>query len=62
MDGGTFAKCGPRRSAAHIRLKSLRELHRWNLALALSPRTFVSKAGKGFTEGGRAVLNVWLSP
>eukprot|EP00959_Pyramimonas_sp_CCMP1952_P391481 8203893-Pyramimonas_sp.AAC.1 len=44
MEGGSFPKCGSRRSAAHIRLKHVQGFYEWraapfqNMALGLALR------------------------
>eukprot|EP00959_Pyramimonas_sp_CCMP1952_P350216 7337521-Pyramimonas_sp.AAC.1 len=51
MEGCPLSKCGSRLSAAHIRLRNLQWFHGWRavrfhtVALALAPRTCVSKVG-----------------
>ena len=66
MEGGRFSKLGSRLGAAHIRLKSLKQLHGWraggfqNGVIALSPRTFVFKVCNSYTDGGQVVFKMGL--
>eukprot|EP00959_Pyramimonas_sp_CCMP1952_P145317 3042546-Pyramimonas_sp.AAC.2 len=65
MEGGWFPNYDSRSSATHIRFKHLQVFHGWreadvqNVALAVAPRTLVSKVCKSFTDGWRTF---WLSP
>ena len=68
MEGRWFSKSGSRFGAADIRLKSLQQFHGWraghfqNRALALPLRTFVLKVCNSYTDGGRVVFKMGLSP
>ena len=68
MEGRSFSKWGSRLGAADIRLKRLHRLHGWRAggvqvgALALAPRTFDLKACNSYTDGGRVVFKMGLSP
>ena len=66
MEGGPFSKWGSRLGAAHIRLKPLQHLHGCSFfadgVLSLAPRTFVVKACNGYTDGGRFLFKMGLSP
>ena len=68
MEGGTFSKWGSRLGAADVRLKSLQPLHGWRAggfqygALALAPRTLVLKVCNSYTDGGRFLFKMGLSP
>ena len=68
MEGGWFSKWGSRLGAADIRLKIFQKLHGFtaarfqNKALALAPRTFVLKLCNNYTDGGRLVFKMGLSP
>eukprot|EP00959_Pyramimonas_sp_CCMP1952_P087560 1832131-Pyramimonas_sp.AAC.1 len=68
MEGVPFSKCGSRLRAAHTRLTHLQELHglRANgfqsVALAFAPRTFVQYMCECFTDCGRFLFKMWLSP
>eukprot|EP00959_Pyramimonas_sp_CCMP1952_P193185 4039899-Pyramimonas_sp.AAC.1 len=70
MEGGSFSKCGSRLRAAHIRFKTLQELHGLRVVpfqhaalalVALAPRTFVFKNYKSFTDSHdqRTKNGVW---
>eukprot|EP00959_Pyramimonas_sp_CCMP1952_P194908 4075864-Pyramimonas_sp.AAC.1 len=56
MEGGSFAKCGSRLSAANNRFKHLQKFHGLgagrfqNVALALAPRKFALNTGMSFTD------------
>eukprot|EP00959_Pyramimonas_sp_CCMP1952_P456020 9472484-Pyramimonas_sp.AAC.1 len=51
-----------------LKLKNWQQFHRWragrfqNVVLALAPRTFVLQQKKSFTDRGRVVFIMWLSP
>ena len=68
MEGGSFSKWGSRLSAAHIRLKTLQQLHGsravpfQNGALALVPRTFVLRFCNNYTDGGRPLFKMGFPP
>ena len=69
MEGGCcFSKWGFRFGAAHVRLQSLRQLHGsraipfQNWALAEAPRTFVLKVCNIYTDRGRFLFKMGLSP
>ena len=67
-EGRWFSKWSSRLGAADILIKSLQQLHGWradqfqNGALALAPRTFVLEVCNSYTDGGRAVFKMGLSP
>eukprot|EP00959_Pyramimonas_sp_CCMP1952_P088280 1846909-Pyramimonas_sp.AAC.1 len=62
MEGGPFSKCCSRFSTARIRLIVRQQLQGWragrfqNGALAVAPRTFVSKVCSSLEDGAQLVL------
>ena len=67
MEGGSFSKRGSRLCAARG-LQSLQQLHGWravpfqNGALALAPRTSVLNICNSYTDRGRYLFKMGLSP
>ena len=68
MEHGSFSKIGLSLSAADIRIMSLQLLHGWMVArfpnetLTFTPNIFVLEVYNSYTDGGRPVFNMSLSP
>eukprot|EP00959_Pyramimonas_sp_CCMP1952_P454467 9469948-Pyramimonas_sp.AAC.1 len=72
MEGGSCSTCGSRRSAAHIRLKQRQQFQGLvrlkprrcvlTLLIIVRARGFAALVSNNFTDSGRVVFKMWLSP